>query len=150
MYEMLVGYPPFYSDDPMSTCRNIVNWRTHLKFPEKANLSSEAKYLITRLLCNVNQRLGSKGADEIKEHGWFEGIEWDKLYLMEAAFIPEVNDELDTQNFEKFEESDSQTHTSSKSGPWRKASQEIASANAELRAASSNAKTEHFQQQPEA
>lgn len=23
---------------------------------------------------------------------------------MEAAFIPEVNDELDTQNFEKFEE----------------------------------------------
>uniref|UniRef100_A0A0A8ZYU5 Uncharacterized protein n=1 Tax=Arundo donax TaxID=35708 RepID=A0A0A8ZYU5_ARUDO len=25
---------------------------------------------------------------------------------MEAAFIPEVNDELDTQNFEKFEELD--------------------------------------------
>ena len=23
---------------------------------------------------------------------------------MDAAFIPEVNDELDTQNFEKFEE----------------------------------------------
>ncbi|XP_048336776.1 uncharacterized protein LOC107425774 isoform X2 [Ziziphus jujuba] len=120
MYEMLVGYPPFYSDDPMSTCRKIVNWRTHLKFPEEAKLSAEAKDLITKLLCNVNQRLGSKGADEIKEHAWFEGIEWDKLYLMEAAFIPEVNDELDTQNFEKFEESDSQTHTSSKTGPWRK------------------------------
>lgn len=40
---------------------------------------------------------------------------------MEAAFTPEVNDELDTQNFEKFEESDSQTHSSSRSGgPWRK------------------------------
>lgn len=25
---------------------------------------------------------------------------------MEAAFLPEVNDELDTQNFEKFEEVD--------------------------------------------
>jgi hypothetical protein len=24
MYEMLVGYPPFYSDDPMSTCRKVI------------------------------------------------------------------------------------------------------------------------------
>lgn len=37
-------------------------------------------------------------------HPWFKGVEWDKLYQMKAAFIPEVNDELDTQNFEKFEE----------------------------------------------
>ncbi|XP_062080229.1 uncharacterized protein LOC133784981 [Humulus lupulus] len=120
MFEMLVGYPPFYSDDPMSTCRKIVNWRTHLKFPEEAKLSQEAKDLITKLLCNVNHRLGSRGADEIKAHSWFRGVEWDKLYQMEAAFIPEVNDELDTQNFEKFEESENQTNTSSKTGPWRK------------------------------
>lgn len=40
----------------------------------------------------------------LQAHPWFEGMEWDKLYQMEAAFIPEVNDELDTQNFEKFEE----------------------------------------------
>ena len=39
-------------------------------------------------------------------HPWCKGIEWDKLYQMKAAFIPEVNDELDTQNFEKFEEVD--------------------------------------------
>lgn len=120
MYEMLVGYPPFYSDEPMATCRKIVNWRTYLKFPEEAKLSPEAKDLISKLLCNVDQRLGTKGADEIKAHPWFKGIEWDKLYQMEAAFIPEVNDELDTQNFEKFEEADSQIQTSAKSGPWRK------------------------------
>ncbi|KAF3796342.1 Serine/threonine-protein kinase 38-like [Nymphaea thermarum] len=104
LYEMLVGYPPFYSDEPMSTCRKIVNWRTHLKFPEEAKLSEEAKDLISRLLCNVEQRLGTKGADEIKAHPWFKDIQWDRLYQMEAAFIPEVNDELDTQNFEEFEE----------------------------------------------
>ncbi|KAH7661144.1 Non-specific serine/threonine protein kinase protein [Dioscorea alata] len=120
MYEMLIGYPPFYSDEPMSTCRKIVNWRNHLKFPEEAKLSPEAKDLISRLLCNVEQRLGTKGAHEIKAHPWFRGIQWDKLYQMEAAFKPEVNDELDTQNFEKFEESGAPMPTSSKSGPWRK------------------------------
>ncbi|CAH1446706.1 unnamed protein product [Lactuca virosa] len=31
-------------------------------------------------------------------HPWFRGIDWDRIYQMEAAFIPEVNDELDTQN----------------------------------------------------
>ncbi|GKD24415.1 serine/threonine-protein kinase tricorner-like protein, partial [Tanacetum coccineum] len=66
MFEMIVGYPPFYSDDPMSTCRKIVKWKMNLKFPEEARLSLEAKDLISKLLCNVNQRLGSKGADEIK------------------------------------------------------------------------------------
>ncbi|GFS31090.1 AGC (cAMP-dependent, cGMP-dependent and protein kinase C) kinase family protein [Actinidia rufa] len=120
MYEMLVGYPPFYSDEPMSTCRKIVNWRTHLKFPEEAKLSPEAKDLISKLLCNVDQRLGTKGADEIKAHPWFDGIEWHKLYQMKAAFIPEVNDELDTQNFEKFEETDDRVPTTARSGPWRK------------------------------
>jgi len=44
----------------------IVNWRSYLKFPEEVKLSAEAKDLISRLLCNVDQRLGTKGADEIK------------------------------------------------------------------------------------
>ncbi|XP_078176467.1 uncharacterized protein LOC144569869 isoform X1 [Carex rostrata] len=120
MYEMLVGYPPFYSEDPMSTCRKIVNWRMHLKFPEEAKLSPEAKDLICKLLCNVEQRLGTRGAHEIKAHPWFRGMQWEKLYQMEAAFIPEVNGELDTQNFEKFEEAGTPGQSSSKSGPWRK------------------------------
>ncbi|KAJ4845215.1 hypothetical protein Tsubulata_014461 [Turnera subulata] len=120
MYEMLVGYPPFYADEPMSTCRKIVNWRSHLKFPQEAMVSEAAKDLICKLLCNVEQRLGTKGAHEIKAHPWFEGIEWDKLYKIEAAFKPDVNDELDTQNFEKFEEMGTTLQTSSKSGPWRK------------------------------
>lgn len=33
MYEMLVGYPPFYSDDPMSTCRKVnIIYRKNGKF----------------------------------------------------------------------------------------------------------------------
>ncbi|XP_016741428.1 serine/threonine-protein kinase tricornered isoform X1 [Gossypium hirsutum] len=120
MFEMLVGYPPFYSEEPLSTCRKIVNWRTHLKFPEEAKLSAEAKDLIRKLLCNVEQRLGTKGAYEIKAHPWFKDIEWDRLYQREAAFIPQVNSDLDTQNFEKFEELGAQVQSSTRSGPWRK------------------------------
>lgn len=37
-------------------------------------------------------------------HTWFKDVVWEKLYEMEAAYKPEVNDELDTQNFMKFDE----------------------------------------------
>jgi hypothetical protein len=37
-------------------------------------------------------------------HPWFKDVVWDKIYDMEAAFKPEVNGELDTQNFMKFDE----------------------------------------------
>ncbi|KAK6119579.1 hypothetical protein DH2020_046681 [Rehmannia glutinosa] len=111
---------PFYSDDPMTTCRKIVHWRNHLKFPEDTELSPEAKDLICRLLCDVEHRLGTGGAAQIKAHRWFSDIEWDKLYEMEAAFKPEVTGELDTQNFMKFNELDPPTPARSGSGPSRK------------------------------
>ncbi|KAL2327229.1 hypothetical protein Fmac_020656 [Flemingia macrophylla] len=120
MYEMLVGYPPFYSDDPVSTCRKIVHWKNHLKFPEEARLTPEAKDLICRLLCGVPHRLGTRGADEIKAHPWFKDVVWDRLYEMDAAFKPQVNGELDTQNFMKFDEIDQPKPTRTESVPNRK------------------------------
>ncbi|CAA6666183.1 unnamed protein product [Spirodela intermedia] len=120
MYEMLVGYPPFYSDDPITTCRKIVHWRNHLKFPEDCGLSREAKDLICRLLCDVDHRLGARGANQIKAHPWFKDVIWDKLYEMEAAFRPEVNGELDTQNFLKFDELDAPAAARTGSGSsWK-------------------------------
>ncbi|GMQ02471.1 hypothetical protein CsSME_00048684 [Camellia sinensis var. sinensis] len=47
-------------------------------------------------------------------------IAWDKLYEMEAAFKPEVNGELDTQNFMKFDELESSSPARTGSGPSRK------------------------------
>ncbi|KAK4798178.1 hypothetical protein SAY86_030504 [Trapa natans] len=120
MYEMLVGYPPFYSDNPITTCRKIVHWRNQLKFPDDAKISPMAKDLICRLLCNAEHRLGSGGAKDIKAHPWFSGIKWDKLYEIEAAFKPEVNGELDTQNFMKFDELDPPTSARNGSGISRK------------------------------
>ncbi|KAL4307742.1 hypothetical protein HN51_042140 [Arachis hypogaea] len=120
MYEMLVGYPPFYSENPMTTCRKIVHWRNFLRFSEDAQLSPEAKDLICRLMCDVDHRLGTRGAHEIKAHPWFNGVEWDKLYEMEAAFKPQVVGELDTQNFMKFDEVDPPTNERLGSGTSRK------------------------------
>ncbi|KAL4579526.1 hypothetical protein LXL04_015676 [Taraxacum kok-saghyz] len=128
MYEMLVGYPPFYSDDPITICRKIyivssyfnflkknytyiyvmefqiVHWRKHLRFPEDAMLPPEAKDLIYKLLCDVEHRFGTSRPDQIKSHPWFKDVMWDQLYEMEAVFKPEVNGELDTQSFMKFDE----------------------------------------------
>ncbi|XP_051114054.1 uncharacterized protein LOC127239779 [Andrographis paniculata] len=119
MYEMLVGYPPFYSDEPITTCKKIVQWRKYLRFPPQARISPEAKDLIHRLLRDANTRLGSLGADEIKAHPWFKGINWDALYDREAAYKPLVTDELDTQNFMKYDEVDPPPSKSS-FGVWRK------------------------------
>lgn len=40
----------------------------------------------------------------LQAHPWFRHIQWDKIYDMEAAYRPEVNDELDTQNFVKYDD----------------------------------------------
>ncbi|TYI28094.1 hypothetical protein ES332_A05G220100v1 [Gossypium tomentosum] len=120
MYEMLIGYPPFCSDDPRITCRKIINWRTCLKFPEEPKISAEAKDLICHLLCDVETRLGTRGVEELKVHPWFEGVQWEKLYEVEAAYKPTVNGDLDTQNFEKFPEIDIPPSAIPQVGPWRK------------------------------
>merc|ERR1711937_394512 len=43
MYECLVGYPPFYAEHPMETCRKIVRYPETLKIPPEAGLSWAAK-----------------------------------------------------------------------------------------------------------
>lgn len=120
LYEMLVGYPPFCSDDPRTTCRKILNWKTCLKFPDEPKISDEAKDLICHLLCNVERRLGTRGAQEIKEHPWLRSIQWDMLYEMEAAYKPTVNGETDTRNFDTFDDAEGQPSTTPTVGPWRK------------------------------
>lgn len=55
------------ADEPMQTCRKIVNWRQYLRFPEEVAVPRLARDLICRLLCDVETRLGSHGgAPEIK------------------------------------------------------------------------------------
>ncbi|PHT68336.1 hypothetical protein T459_27823 [Capsicum annuum] len=96
MYEMLVGYPPFYFEDPITTYRKTVHWRNHITYLEEARLTSKAKDLICRLLCDAENRLSCQGSEQIKVHPWCKDIKWDKLYDMEATYKLEVNDDVDT------------------------------------------------------
>mmetsp|Transcript_34253 Transcript_34253/g.25316 ORF Transcript_34253/g.25316 Transcript_34253/m.25316 type:complete len:221 (-) Transcript_34253:951-1613(-) len=71
LFEMLVGYPPFFSDDPSVTCQKILHWRKTLNIPAEANLSPPATDILKRLLCDADHRLGASGVEEIKSHPFF-------------------------------------------------------------------------------
>jgi serine/threonine kinase 38 len=90
LYECLVGYTPFYADEPMQTCRKIIHWRQAFGFPPeiKATLSAECMDFIRRLVCNAENRLGTNSVDEIKQHPWFAGLDWTRLRAMQFPYIP--------------------------------------------------------------
>ena len=49
---------------------------------------------------DTSQRLGANGAEEVKAHPFFEGIEWDKVTSSKAAFIPQISDPESTDYFD--------------------------------------------------
>lgn len=106
LYEMLVGYPPFFADDPSSTCQKILHWRKTFTIPKEAKLSPPASDLIRRLVTDPQDRLGRNGAQEIKSHPFFYGLDWSSIRNIEAPYRPEVRSDIDTSNFDKFEEKD--------------------------------------------
>lgn len=56
--------------------------------------------LIDKLLTeDPNQRLGAKGAAEVKRHPFFKDINWDTLQRQKAAFVPASDGALDTSYF---------------------------------------------------
>ena len=105
-YEMLVGYAPFCSKDTSEVCYKVVNWKKYLKIPSKLKLSSEAKDLINKLINCSNKRLGKNGAEEIKKHPFFKGLDWDNIRKMKPPFIPKIKNEYDTKYFETFDENE--------------------------------------------
>eukprot|EP01137_Pigoraptor_chileana_P011370 Opistho-2@62115 len=56
-----------------------------------------------RLCTGQTTRLGRKGAEEIKQHPFFQSIDWTKLRKARAPFIPELASATDTAFFEDFE-----------------------------------------------
>jgi serine/threonine kinase 38 len=101
MYECLVGYPPFATNDPSKTARKVVNWKQTLQFPVDAKLSPAAKDLITRLICDASQRLDF---EQIQKHPFFRGVDWARLRQSAAVIVPTITSDTDVRNFDEFEE----------------------------------------------
>ncbi|KAJ4973870.1 hypothetical protein NE237_007044 [Protea cynaroides] len=99
LFELIIGIPPFNAEHPQIIFDNILNrtipWP---RVPEE--MSPEAQDLIDRLLTeDPNQRLGAKGASEVKQHVFFKDINWDTLARQKAAFVPASESALDTSYF---------------------------------------------------
>jgi protein-serine/threonine kinase len=98
MFECLCGYPPFCSDDAHQTYKKILG--LEWTFPDDVHLSHEAIDLIKRLLCPAQHRLGlNGGAKEIREHSFFQGVDFDSIRSIEAPFIPTLKSITDTSYF---------------------------------------------------
>ncbi|KAG1706482.1 hypothetical protein DVH05_001632 [Phytophthora capsici] len=82
LYELLTGLPPWYSENAREMCKRVL--RTPLSVPEY--VSTEAKNLLQKLLTrNPYERLGSLlGGSEIKEHPFFQHIDWEMLSFRDA------------------------------------------------------------------
>lgn len=85
-YEMLYGTTPFKGKNRKETFRNVL-----VKPPELIGKRSNLTDLIERLLVkDPTRRLGyARGACEIKEHAFFNGVKWDLLTeVMRPPFLP--------------------------------------------------------------
>ncbi|KAJ7532821.1 hypothetical protein O6H91_13G021600 [Diphasiastrum complanatum] len=120
LYELLHGKTPFKGSGNRATLFNVIG--QPLKFPETSGVSFAARDLIRGLLVKDPQdRIASKrGATEIKQHPFFEGVNW---ALIRSTPPPEIPT-LDLDSFNKalspmpLSETKVQTLTPSSSGSY--------------------------------
>jgi serine/threonine kinase 38 len=98
MFECLVGYTPFYADDPVTTCRKILRWRQCLEMPSetKSQLSQECIDFLSCLLAGPESRIGSSkngtdfenGFKQVVQHPWFRNFDWEGMRELEGPLLP--------------------------------------------------------------
>jgi len=106
IYEMLAGYPPFYDENPFGIYQKILAGK--IEFPR--HFDPNAKDLVKKLLlADRTKRYGclKNGAEDIKRHKWFRGIDWPRALNreMRPPFVPTCAGPNDTSNFDKYPDS---------------------------------------------
>lgn len=98
LFECLTGMPPFNAEHPQIVFENILNRK--IPWPGLEDMSYEARDIIDQLLIqNPSQRLGSRGASEVKSHLFFREINWETLAMQKVAFVPSPESVDDTSYF---------------------------------------------------
>ncbi|GFY97808.1 protein kinase superfamily protein [Actinidia rufa] len=92
LYELLYGRTPFKGAGNDETLANVV--LQSLKFPDSPLVSFQARDLIRALLVKEPEsRLGSeRGAAEIKQHPFFDGLNWALIRCAIPPQLPELCD----------------------------------------------------------
>lgn len=109
IFELINGNPPFSGSDPMKTYNIILKGIDAIDFPRR--VSKMATLLIKRL-CRENpvERIGYQkgGIADIQKHKWFEGFSWEclKKGTLAAPYVPKIDHDADTSNFDFFAEDD--------------------------------------------
>lgn len=100
IYEMITGFPPFYTQNRQELFEKI-KYQTP-KF--SSNLNPLTRDILEKLLQkDPTKRLGSiKDAEEVKNHPWFFGINWDDLKnkKYDADYVPKISSDLGLSNFD--------------------------------------------------
>ncbi|KAJ9121515.1 hypothetical protein QFC22_002133 [Naganishia vaughanmartiniae] len=98
IFEMLAGYPPFFTEDgnPMKLYEKIIAGK--VRYP--TYFDATAKELLKNLLVgDLSKRFGNlrSGAADIFNHPWFEEVDWEKLYRREipAPYVPRIEGDGD-------------------------------------------------------
>lgn len=95
MYECLVGYTPFYAEDPVTTCKKILKWQKCLSIPDETrrSVTPECLSFMSTLLSNADSRAAT--FEQIVMHPWFNGFSWDGLHSRPGPLIPSGCSQMD-------------------------------------------------------
>ncbi|KAG5001043.1 hypothetical protein JHK82_022189 [Glycine max] len=92
LYELLHGITPFKGEGNKATLFNVVG--QPLRFPKKPHVSNVARDLIKGLLVKEPQKRFAykRGATEIKQHPFFNGVNWALVRSATPPIIPKPLD----------------------------------------------------------
>uniref|UniRef100_A0AAX7USY4 Ribosomal protein S6 kinase n=1 Tax=Astatotilapia calliptera TaxID=8154 RepID=A0AAX7USY4_ASTCA len=104
MFELLTGASPFTLEGERNSQSEVSKRILRCDPPFPSMIGPIAQDLLKKLLVkDPHKRLGSgpRGAEDIKAHPFFKGLNWDDLAQKKVAspFKPELKSELDVGNF---------------------------------------------------